>query len=74
VLISQLDPSSPARRAGLKVGDIVVAFNGQLISNENDLIAEFYGAHVGDRITLKIWRQGQIKEVSFTLTEPQQRG
>jgi serine protease Do len=74
VIISQLDPSSPARRAGLKVGDIVVAFNGQPIGDENDLVAEFYSAHVGDRITLKVWRQGQIKEVTFTLTEPQQRG
>ena len=74
VLISQLDPASPARRAGLKVGDIVVDFNGQLIRDENDLIAEFYSAHVGDRITLKVWRQGQIKQVTFTLTEPQQRG
>ena len=74
VLISQLDPVSPARRAGLHVGDIVVAFNDQPIGDENDLIAEFYGAHVGDRIALKIWRQGQIKQVVFTLTEPQQRG
>jgi len=74
VLISQLDPVSPARRAGLKVGDIVVAFNGQPIRDENDLIAEFYGAHVGDRITLEVWRQGQTRQVSFTLTEPQQRG
>jgi len=74
VLISQLDQASPARRAGLQVGDIVVAFNDQPVGDENDLIAEFYGAHVGDRITLKVWRQGQIKPVVFTLTEPQQRG
>ena len=73
VLISQLDLASPARQAGLQVGDIVVAFNEQPIRDENDLIAEFYGAHVGDRITLKIWRQGRIREVIFTLTEPQQR-
>jgi len=74
VLISQLDSASPARRAGLEVGDIVVAFNDQPIRDENDLIAEFYGAHVGDRITLTIWRQGATMSVSFTLTEPQQRG
>ncbi len=74
VIISQIDPDSPAGRAGLKVGDIVVAFNDQPTGNENDLIAEFYGAHVGDRITLKVWRQGATMTVAFTLTEPQQRG
>jgi serine protease Do len=74
VLVSQLDSDSPARRAGLKVGDIVIAFNDQPIRGENDLIAEFYGAHVGDRISLKVWRQGQIKQVVFTLTEPRQSG
>jgi serine protease Do len=72
VLVSQLDPDSPARQAGLRVGDIVVAFNDRPIRDENDLVAEFYEAHVGDRITLQVWRQGQIRTVAFTLTEPQQ--
>jgi serine protease Do len=74
VLISQLDTASPALQAGLKVGDIVLSFNDRPIRTENDLVAEFYGAHVGDRITLKIWRQGRTRTVTFTLTEPQQRG
>jgi serine protease Do len=74
VLVSQLDAASPARRAGLKVGDIVVAFNDRPVLDENDLVSEFYGAHVGDRITLKVWRQGRIEGVTFTLTEPRQRG
>jgi serine protease Do len=74
VLVSQLDSASPARAAGLRVGDIIVSFNDESIRDENDLVAEFYNAHVGDRITLMVWREGITHTVTFQLTEPQHRG
>ncbi|MFC1683469.1 S1C family serine protease [Candidatus Zixiibacteriota bacterium] len=74
VIVSQLDSASPALRAGLLVGDIITGINGKGIRDENDLVAEFYGTHVGDEITLDVWREGQAKTVSFTLVEPEERG
>lgn len=74
VIVSQLDPASPALLAGLRVGDIITAFDGKEIGDEADLLAEFYGAHVGDRIRLGVWRKGQTLTVTFTLVEPDERG
>lgn len=74
VIVSQLDPNSPALSAGLRVGDIITAFDGRKIRGETDLLAEFYGAHVGDRIRLDVWRKGQTQTVTFTLVEPDERG
>jgi serine protease Do len=74
VLVSQLDPASPARKAGLRVGDVITRFNDKIIRDENDLVAEFYSAHVGDRISLEVWRQGETRTITFTLEEPQDRG
>ena len=74
VIVSQLDPASPALLAGLRVGDVITAINSKEIADEADLVAEFYGTHVGDRIRLTVWRGGQTQTVTFTLVEPGKRG
>ncbi|MCK4597659.1 PDZ domain-containing protein, partial [bacterium] len=74
VIVSQLDPASPALLAGLRVGDIITAINSKEIADEADLVAEFYGTHVGDRIRLTVWRGGQTQTVTFILLEPGKRG
>jgi serine protease Do len=73
VIVSQLDPASPALSAGLRVGDIIIAINDKEIRGETDLLGELYGAHVGDRIQLTVWRKGQTHTVAFTLVEPHER-
>jgi serine protease Do len=72
VIVSQLDSASPALAAGLRVGDIIIAANDRKVLNETDLLSELYGAHVGDRIQLSIWRKEQILTVTFTLEEPEE--
>jgi len=74
VIVTHLDPASPALSSGLRVGDIITAVNGKKIRNERDLKAEFYIAHVGDRIRFTIWRDGQTQTVAFTLRESHEQG
>lgn len=74
VIVSQLDSASPALAAGLRVGDIIIAVNDQKVLNETDLLSELYGAHVGDRIRLSVWRKEKTLTVTFTLQEPEERG
>ncbi len=60
---------SPAEKAGLAAGDIIVAVSGVELNEFNDLATIIQGYKVGDEVTLKFWRQGEIKEVDVVLGE-----
>ncbi len=51
-LFSLINPESPAGTAGIKVGDELVAFNGQKIEKANDLVPALQKHWPGDEITL----------------------
>lgn len=51
-LFSLINPESPAGTAGIKVGDELVAFNGQKIQKANDLVPALQKHWPGDEITL----------------------
>jgi serine protease Do len=68
-LIASVDPGSPADKAGLKPGDVVLAFNGQQIDDPNKLPRLVAGTKPGQSATLKIWRDGKAEDVKFTAAE-----
>jgi len=61
-LFSLINPESPAGKAGIKVGDELLAFNGQLIEKANDLVPVLQGHWPSDEVTLT-WKSDTI---SFT--------
>jgi len=65
-------PGSPAEAAGLKEGDIILEFNGEKITTDNSLAKIIGEYNPGDKVTLKILRNGQEKTVEVTLTEMNQ--
>ena len=68
-LIASVDPGSPAEKAGLRPGDVVLAFNGQAIDDPNKLPRLVAATKPGGSATLRIWRNGQAEEVKFTAAE-----
>ncbi len=62
-------PGSPADKAGLGVGDIVIEVNGLKIKGNNSLVKVLQRYNVGDRIGLKVWRSGRIIMRIVTLDE-----
>ena len=72
-LVSSVDPDGPAAKAGLKVGDVIRAVGGNRIVGSGDLPAVIGQAMPGEKVTLKIWRQGQREEVAATLGDASER-
>jgi len=66
---SAIFPGSAAEKAGLKEGDIILEFNGEKITTENTLAKIIMKYNPGDKITLKILREGKEIIVEVTLGE-----
>lgn len=62
-------PNSPAAKAGIKEGDIILELNGEKITQNNSLASLVQKYNVGDTITLKILREGKEIELKVTLEE-----
>lgn len=56
VLIEDVTPQSPADRAGLKVGDIIIAVHAKPILNVRQLSLNMYSYAVGDRAEIAVLR------------------
>jgi serine protease Do len=68
-LVSAVEPKSPADKAGVKTGDIILAVDGRVIENSIDLPRVIGETRPGTPVSLKIWRQGETRELNASLGE-----
>jgi S1-C subfamily serine protease len=66
-LISEIVPGSGADAAGLLVGDLVIAIDGDQISSMTELASRIRSAQPGDEVLLTVVRVGNTVEVTVTL-------
>ncbi|OZG64929.1 peptidase [Bifidobacterium hapali] len=59
----------PADKAGLKEGDVIVAFNGNAVNSHFSLLGFVRASALGDKATLTIVRDGKTMEVEVTLDQ-----
>jgi predicted metalloprotease with PDZ domain len=58
VLVARVEPGSPAERAGMRVGDVVVAAGGEPVSRPWDLIRRVGSVEAGSELALDVVRDG----------------
>ncbi|HET9786277.1 MAG TPA: DegQ family serine endoprotease, partial [Pyrinomonadaceae bacterium] len=69
VIVSQVQNGSAADRAGMQRGDVILALNGNAVSEPNSFRNDIAGTPPGRTITLRIWRGGNEQELRATLGE-----
>jgi len=65
--IINVGSGTPAEQAGLKVGDAIIAVDGEPIDGALSLIAQVRERTAGDKITLTVLSDGKTRQVSVTL-------
>ena len=73
VMIAKVVDDSPAFRAGLEVGDIVTAIDGEAVASTTDLLRAIRGQDQTDTVVLEVWRDGRMQKISATLEERERR-
>lgn len=69
VLIQRVFPRSPAEKAGVQPGDVVIEMDGQKIRTTEDVVRIMMEKEVGAPLTAKIWRGGKIINIKVKLGE-----
>ncbi len=68
-LVSSVQAGSPAEKAGLKTGDVVLSFGGHPIASPKELSRVVAETASGSTVPVKIWRQGGEQTVSVTIAQ-----
>jgi serine protease Do len=66
-LVNQVSPKSPAEKAGLKSGDVILKINGTSISRTGDLLNVLNRTAPDQTIQLEILRDDKTRTISATL-------
>ena len=66
-LVDDILKDSPAEKAGIEPGDVILELDGKPVNSSNDLQSLVAQRRAGDKVNLKIWRDGKSITKSVTL-------
>ena len=66
-VVGEIYPNTPAYKAGLQTGDVVISFDGQDIQNADEFIRMVGGYRSGDSASMVVLRNGKKRTLSVTL-------
>lgn len=66
-LVSAVEPNSPAAKAGIEAGDIIVKYDGQTIEKVGDLPRLVGNTKPGAKSAITVFRRGQMRDLSIVV-------
>lgn len=67
VVVVEVSKGTPAETAGLKKGDVILEMNGKKLDDIANFKTQLYKCNIGDTITLKVYRNNNIKDIRVKL-------
>jgi serine protease Do len=68
-LVARVEPDSPAEKAGVEAGDIIIAFNGSTIEKSGDLPRMVGSTKPGSKANLTVLRKGNKRDLPVVIAE-----
>jgi serine protease Do len=68
-LVSNVEPNGAADKAGVKRGDIIVEFNGQPVTDNDELVNRVVRTAPGTSVPIKVLRDGKTESVTVKVAE-----
>lgn len=72
-LVAQVIPGSPAEKAGIEPGDVIVEFDGKKVADSQDLPRMVASTPVGKSVTVKVLKDGKAFERQVKVTEMEEK-
>jgi membrane-associated protease RseP (regulator of RpoE activity) len=69
VLVARVDPATPAAKAGIEVGDVIVEVRGRKIDAAPDVLSAINDLGKGAQVTITVLRDGKPRSLDATLTD-----
>ena len=73
-IVVEVEPESPAHKAGILIGDLLVSFGAHPIARVEDVHAQLSAESIGKPVAVKLVRGGAATEVTVVLSERTQGG
>lgn len=71
LLVVRVEPGSPAEQGGLMVGDVLTAFDGQTLTDTDELQGLLAGERVGAAVPVQVLRGGNLTTLKVTVGQRQ---
>jgi serine protease Do len=68
-LVRMVEAGSPAEKAGVEAGDVIIKLDGKTIEKSSDLPRAVGSTKPGSKANLTVWRRGASKDLSITIAE-----
>ena len=68
-MVSAVTPSSPAEKAGFRIGDVILEFNGQRVKNDSHLVTLVSVTEIGEKVPVVAFRQGSMIQIDVAVRD-----
>ncbi len=68
-IVTSVEKASPAEKASLEAGDVILKFDGKSVLTSSDLPRMVAASRPGTKVMLQIWRKGQVRDLALTVGE-----
>ena len=74
VIVLEVEPESPAHKAGIVIGDMLISLEGRPVTHLEDVQSHLRGENIGKTLAATIVRGGTAQNISITVAEREHKG